>query len=252
MIKIDYDPKEFREIDGKLGRLSEELGRDTLRKAVNDTARETHAKIIRDMPQFVDRPKQITLKSLYVKFASGNRLDAFIEFKAYAGKKIFSKHWLSSMVFGGDRRDKGLEKALRHFNMLPAGYMAVPTKDVRTDGYGNVPGGYVTAIISFLRIDMSSTQNRPRGKLNARQWRTQIRRQKRFFVVRVGEKNNLSPGIYEYRSSNGGRAIRKVFNFLPVTYKQTFPFFDIASKFARSRLVQRFNDRFDSIIRGSR
>ncbi|MGZ3733167.1 MAG: hypothetical protein ACXU9U_05465, partial [Parachlamydiaceae bacterium] len=143
MIKIEYDPKELNNIISKVEELGKQVGKDTLRKAVNDTARETQQKIIRDMPQFIDRPKDITLKSLYVKFASGDRLDAYIEFKAFAGKKIFSKHWLSSLVFGGQRRDKGLEVALRTFNMLPDGYMAVPTKDVRTDGYGNVPGGYV-------------------------------------------------------------------------------------------------------------
>lgn len=251
MFTIQYDPKEFKELKEKVSGLEKLLQRDTVRKSINDVARETHEKIIRDMPNYVDIPKPITLKSLYVQFASGNRLAAFIEFKAYAGKKIYSQHWLAPLVFGIERRDKGLEIALRSFGLLAPGYKAVPTKDVRTDGFGNVPGGYVTSIISYLRIDLSSTQNRPRGNLSARQWQTQVRKQKRFFVVPVGTKNSLSPGIYEYRAAFGGKAVRKVFSFSRVgPYKARFPFFQLTQDFASARFIQRFRERLDAALKG--
>ncbi|MGZ3742723.1 MAG: hypothetical protein ACXVB1_00220 [Pseudobdellovibrionaceae bacterium] len=204
------------------------------------------------MPKYIDRPKDITLKSLTTNFASGNKIEAGIEFKARAGKKIYAKHWLSSMVFGGERRDKGLERALRAFGLLPQGYMAIPTRDIRTDGYGNVPNGYVTSIISYLKTDLSGTQNRPGGKLNQRQRARERKRRAKFFVVPIGVKNNLSPGIYEYQVRFGGRAVRKVFEFQRVSYRATFPFFTIAADFAKVNLVQRFNERFEKLMRGDK
>lgn len=231
-----------------LAGLSGEEANNVVRKALNDTTRELHRKMIREIPNYVDRPRPITARSLYARYASGTKLEAGIEFKSYLGKGYIKQHWLWAMVHGGSRRDKGLERALRTFNMLPAGYMAIPTKDVRTDGYGNVPGGYVTAILSYLRTDMSNTQNRPAGKLNRRQWTRQIRRQKRFFIVQIGQRNPLPPGIYEYRGMASGRATRRVFDFKPVSYRATFPFYDIAMRFSRETLFKRIEERFKNVM----
>lgn len=242
-IKISYDEKQYELIQDRLNLLEKNLQQEVIRKSVNDVTRSLHEKLTRDIPKYIDRPKQITIKSLYAIFASAKRgtLTASVEFKSFAGKKIYARHWLYALVHGKDRRDKGLEVALKEYGYLPAGYQAVPTNEVRTDGYGNIPGGLTTSIISFLRVDRSGTQN-----ASAKSSKSNKRR--KFFIVKIGQRNNLPPGIYEYRDSFGRRAIRKVFIFTPVKYKKRYPFYETAMLFASEKIKQVLFKRVEEAI----
>lgn len=235
-IKVEFDKKAFAIADKQLAGLSSKSQREIMQKSINDTVREMHAEMKRQIPKFVDRPKAITLNSLYAQFANSKFLNGFIEFKARAGKKILKMHWLAPLVFGGKRSDKGLDKILRAFNILPAGYEAIPTKDIRTDGYGNVRGNYVSKMISFLKLDLSGTQNRnsKKPKRSKQQW----------FVARFNNTQKIRPGIYEYAEGGLGRRVKMVFMFRQVTYRKTFPFFETAQTFAAKYLPQRVMERF--------
>lgn len=248
MFKIDITSQNLDAIKKQLDELRGDKQAETLRKALNDTTRALHEHMTKQIPTYVDRPKAVTLRSLYPSFASAKRkdLEAGIEFRSWIGKKILSRHWLAAMVFGGARRDKGFDKVLRMYNILPAGFMAVPTEAVRTDGHGNAPGTLVVQIISWLRIDPTGTQNRTGlryGEMDARQ-RRRYRSANRFFVVRVGERSNLKPGIYRYKVANGTRTQpERVYEFLRVSYRSTFPFFDIAQRFATPFLMSSIRER---------
>lgn len=253
-IKIKYDDKAFQEAEANLRRIEDVVVRkEVLVKALNDTARGLVNSHKNRIVEFVDRPKKFTINSLFAWFANKSRLDASVEYKARVHKKILKQHWLAPLVFGGTRSDKGLDIALHAFRVMPADYQAIPMPDVQTDGYGNVAPGLVKQIISFLRVDLSDTQNRTRRSVNAGQRRREVKRKARFFVVAVGSVNNLSPGIYEYRAMFGGRAVRKVFSFhRKAIYQRKFPFFEESMKYVSTFFPTRVEERVRDYFVGGR
>lgn len=246
MIKVTYEQKNFEKAKAMLNAVNDKSQKLILRKSVNDTARQTLNYIKGLIPKYVDRPKPITMRSLYARFANKDRIDATIEFKAAAGKKLYMQHWLAPMVFGVNRRPKGLDAALKAYGLLPDGYYAVPTKDIRTDGFGNVRGPYVSAMISYLRIDRSGTQNRSRKKK-----RINVKK-KRWFVARPNNKQNIKPGIYEWRYTAFGKALRMVYSFERTSYRKIFPFFDLGLKYSAQQLFVNLKTRIDeAVLNGS-
>ncbi len=244
MIKLDIDDVAFKSVMAQLSVLTEDPARDSLRKSLNDTARELQAHMRRKIDFWIDRPKDITKNSLYSQFATNTKLESKIFFKNFAGKKTYKNHWLSSLIKGGSRSDKALESALKTFGILPRGYNAIPVEDVRTDGFGNIGRGISQDIISWLRIDYSGTQNVPVNFSNDRQRQRYNKRKNRYFVVSVGSRNNLSPGIYQYRSMFGSRGVRMIFMFVPsVSYGVMFPFENIAREFSLKILPERLRTR---------
>lgn len=240
-VKVEFNKEDLAKVKDLLGKLSEEQQRSLMVKSINDSVRTLHASMKGELAQFIDRPKQITLNSLKAGYANSQFLNGFIEFKEFLGKQQLKRHWLAPLVFGGERSDKGLDKALRAAGILPGGKVAVPTKDIRTDGYGNVPGPYVTKMISYLRIDQSNTQNRSRKK-------KQRRNDAKWFVMREGN-NRMKPGIYEYREGGLGRKVRMVFMFESVRYRKTYPFFEKAQEYANSIMTSRLVERIRNVFR---
>lgn len=253
-IKVEFYDKELRDIELELSRIEKVVDRKAVVvKSINDVARNLVAKHKRDLPKHFDRPKNFTINSLYAQFANSKWLFASIEYKARAGKKILKQHWLAPSVFGGTRRDKGLDIALKAFNVIPPDYQAIPTDDIQTDGHGNVPAGLVKQIISYLRVDLSGTQNRVTGRMNANQRRLELKRKARFFVVPIGSTNNMSPGIYEYRAMFGGRAVRKLFSFAKApTYEPRFPFFETSKQFVETMLPKRIMERVEAYLKSGK
>lgn len=244
-MKIEFNKRELDRALKTLDNLDSKSQREILVKSVNDSLRSTLEMMRSDLPKFIDRPKAITLRSLYVAFMSTSNLkNAFIAFKFNLGKKEAGHHWVAPLVFGGRGKEKGLDKILKSFGILPDGYTAIPTKDIRLDGYGNVRGKYVTKMISYLKINMDTTQNRNSKNESKRRKQTM----QRWFIVRINNNNKIKPGIYESGGSSFNRKVRMVFMFKKVSYKKIYPFFETAQAYASKLLQLRISERFKSAM----
>jgi hypothetical protein len=238
MVKIELDHN-IDTIRAKLSKIEQKKWPKILAYAANESGFYAKNKVYKEMQRVIDKPRPFTLNSLFVKKVSAKDADTTLMWRPGSTSGNSAGKYLIPQVTGGQRHEKGFEKLLRISGILPVGYYVIPTKDAPDDGYGNVPGPYLVRILSYLRAFRDRLQNRNLDKEKA------VKKKLQYFVVRPGQKSYLSPGIYERLSMFGG-AIRKLFFFsTKATYKQKFPFYEIANNAAK----EKFNEKLDEGIR---
>lgn len=245
-------------------KLSAEItGLDQLLKRLNAVSKDKWGKILADasnetgfylvnkfkveMPKYLDRPKPFTLNALYVMKAGTNRglTEATVAFRDRGGKANFAGHYLLPQVEGGSRQFKRFEMALQYSGLIPMGTYVVPSAFVKLDAYGNVPGGYITRMLSALRAlsEVGYTANRKVGK------RTR-NKMLEYYVVSFGvirggsgapQRTTLADGIYEKHA--GERKLYQVFHFVHrLSYKPRFPWYEIGQKAARAKFPEKLDE----------
>lgn len=182
------------------------------RLTINDLAFD----VLRSTGKLVDRsfsnPTPYTKRAFYVKKATRGNLVATVERKR--GQR--GKHYLEVQQKGGPRPLTGLERLLvrrlKYSGIIGA---VVPTKGLRRNRYGNIPGGTLNRILSNVQAQGDRANN---TTANSRK-RSTARRRAEYFVPRDGSK--LSAGVYERR----GKKIRKVLAFSDAAprYAARFP-----------------------------
>jgi hypothetical protein len=274
-IEIVYDSSmvEFK-IESDLPQLEEILSRVEPKelpfitsRALNKTAERALGVVQRRIVQDIDRPTPFAIKSIFVRAARKNRLEATIEWRQYSGRTFGAGRALFPQAFGGDRKQKGFEKALQASRLIPPGAYAVPSGEVPKDSFGNVPASFYVRILSFLRADRSGTQNAPVGRVSekakgnraaAARYRQKKRdRLSKFFVVSggvilgsesktTGGRTRLPDGIYERIPSAFGAATRALFFYeRSVKYRVIFPFEETVSRYVSTIIQSEFETAID-------
>lgn len=179
--------------------------------AINMTMKQVKADMRSEMERIFDAPTPFTLNSLQTyPFATKEELTAVLRFRDFAGKGTPAGKYLAPEIYGGARRQKSFEKALSNAGLLPAGMFAVPAKPggpanegAPLDQYGNIKGSYLNRMLSYLRANRDSTQNRSqtskRRRSRAAQW----------FVINT-EGKGLPMGIYERKAGVAHMVIKYV------------------------------------------
>lgn len=98
-----------------------------------------------------DRPTPYVLNSFHVDTATKDRLEVTIQPKYFGGKGVDPQNVLQAEVFGGARKAKRFEVALRRIGVLPAGFMAVPGRGAPLDAYGNLRGSFIVTLLSYFQ-----------------------------------------------------------------------------------------------------
>lgn len=98
---------------------------------------------------------------------------------------------------GGQRNSQSLERFLIAKGWLPAGFKAIPADSMPRDTYGNPKRTEVSRILTELNSGISGAAGSTR----------------RVFVIRVGQRSHLSPGIYRIKSKSKGAAIMPLYLF---------------------------------------
>jgi hypothetical protein len=104
-----------------------------------------------------DRPTPFIEQSIWVgKRATREDLHAEVGPRYYGGKSVDPEKVLLAEAFGGVRRPKRFEVALRRAGVLPQNMAAVPARWVTTDpatadGYGGVKGSFIVRLLSYLQ-----------------------------------------------------------------------------------------------------
>ena len=116
--------------------------------ALTRTAQDVQPAIKKEMTRAFDRPTNYTLNSTFLKRATRNNLEARVWLKDNAtGKGTPADRYLAPQIFGGERRQKGLERALQAARLMPAGYVAMPAVGAQLDANGNVKRSQIVQIL---------------------------------------------------------------------------------------------------------
>jgi hypothetical protein len=219
--------------------LSGQQAREAYAKALNDTGYQVRRDMQSAITQRFDRPTPFILRSPKVLPATADQLVVTVAptYQSALGSKggkvgVDPQQVLQAQEFGGQRRDKRSEVALRRAGILPAGFqLAIPARPFpgSEDGYGNLRGPFLVQLISYFqafgeqgyRANMTdrTRANLARGGTAARLAKVagpQLGR--RYFVsygkmrgdartTRTGEADarasNLAPGIWAVLGSTG-------------------------------------------------
>ena len=206
-------------------------------KALNDTGFEIRRAMQDEMRAVFDRPTDYILRSPFVRMATAARLSVTIEPTYMGGKGIDPQKILDAQTWGGRRRDKRSEVALKRAGILPAGYQTAIPDEARggpypgsDDGKGNLRGPFLVQLISYFqafgeqgyKANMSD-----KGYLRVHRG-TKKQAGRRYFVTygktrggpRITQKGDqdertahLAPGIWA-ASGTGGADVRPVLMFV--------------------------------------
>jgi len=157
-IKLDAKVAGQAEVLRVLHGLSGEQAGRAYAKALNDTGFEIHRAMQAEMRAVFDNPTDYILRSPRVRMAKPDKLSVTIEPAYMGGKGVDPQKILNAQSWGGCRRDKRSEVALRRAGILPNGYQtAIPSDRYggpypgSDDGRGNLKGSFLVQIISYLQ-----------------------------------------------------------------------------------------------------
>jgi hypothetical protein len=153
--------------------------------AITKTAQDIPVAMGREAGSVFSRPRPFTTGAgaMYVKSATKQSLTA------EAGYKDIQARYLKWQIGGGDRVQKGFERALTGMGMLPAGYLTTPGEGIKLDAFGNIPRAQIIQILGQLKSGVSVFAGR--GKRMSRQG---------LFIILPGatapQARHLTPGIW--------------------------------------------------------
>ena len=206
-------------------------------KALNDTGFEIRRAMQDEMRAVFDRPTDYILRSPRVRMATAVKLSVTIEPTYIGGKGIDPQKILDAQIWGGRRRDKRSEVALKRAGILPAGYQtAIPSDDRggpypgSDDGKGNLRGAFLVQLISYFHAfgEQGYTANMSAKGYQRVHRGTKKQAGRRYFVAygktrggpRITQKGeqdertaHLAPGIWAV-SGTGGALVRPVLMFV--------------------------------------
>ncbi len=196
----------------QLKRLSGPEAAQAYASSLNDVAFKVRTAMRSEFAKAFDRPTPYILSSVYVDKATPARLSATIKPTYFGGKGVDPQSILQAQEFGGPRRDKRSEVALRRAGILPAGFQtAIPETPYpgSDDGRGNLKGSFLLQLLSDFQA--MGEQGYPANMTDKGRKRvhkgTKTRTGRRYFVayggLRSGKTSHLAPGIWAASGTHG-------------------------------------------------
>ena len=205
-----------------------------------------------EMARVFDRPVPYTLDSMFVKGATKTSLEAKVWLKDNPfGKGTPADRYLAPQIFGGERRQKGMERALQAARLMLPNQFAVPAAGAQLDANGNVKRSQIVQILSQLRAQLGAGYE-SRGSNSAASRRAVARQGQTYFAIPVATRG-LHPGVYLKKRFAHGTAIRPVFLFVSsVRYRPLLRFFEVGEAAARSAFPRNFDIEMKKAIASAR
>lgn len=177
-------------------------------------------------------------KGVFVSAARTSSLEATVGIKDQ-GARATPAHYLRDHINAGERGNKPMELAMRSMGILPAGWLAVPSKDgVQRDAYGNVSKATLGRILRAI----SQKQTTTRGAIASR-----------IFVLKPGVRSHLAPGIWSATRVGDQSVIKPVFLFVnEASYRKVLDLQKIVGEVVRRDLDAEFRAAFNEAIRTAR
>lgn len=240
-------------------------------KALNDSAFAARATIQKEMDDVFDRVTPYIRRGVIVQPATPDKLKAWAGPTYLGGKGVDPQKILQAEVFGGPRRLKRSEVALRNAGILPSGYVTVPGASCPLDGYGNIKGSFIVQLISYFKAfreqGFKSNMTDKRKKSLAKFGKSERGYKTIGGVVYIlslrslpGGKGvhdamnktmHLAPGIWA-KSGIHGSTVRPILMFVKGTnYAARLDIFDQPVKDALAKFEPRFRYHMRNIIEGA-
>jgi hypothetical protein len=200
-------------------------------KALNMTAVQVKEALVQNMRSTFDRPTPYTLNAPYVKFAKAKDLKAQILLREFGGKSR-SEQYLLVQTYGGDRRIKSFESALRAARVLPDGMYAVPGQRAPLDAYGNISAGFIVQMLSYFKAfgQQGYRANITDKKKAAMAKGTKKKRGVTYFAIHE-PRRGLRPGIYRQTAFAFGNSVEPMMIFVrKPAYKKLLQWDEIAKR----------------------
>ncbi|MGO4608413.1 hypothetical protein AB4142_18950 [Variovorax sp. 2RAF20] len=221
-MRLDLKLQGLDSVRESLGKLSGKQARTAYAAALNDAGFQVRRVMRNEIRSVFDRPTPYVANSVYVRKATAERMSVAIEPTYYGGKGIDPQQILQAQEFGGTRRDKRSEVALRRAGILPSGFQtAIPRIPYpgSDDGRGNLRGSFIVQLLSYFQ---TFGEQGYRANMTARR-RANVHRGtarqagRRYFVaygrLRSGATAHLAPGIWA-ASGTHGSDLRPVLMFV--------------------------------------
>lgn len=194
-----------------------------------------------------DRPVALTRHSVRYRKATKDYLltDIYIEDDVTKGTP--PAKYLAAEVFGGARRAKRHEVALRAAGILGHSEFAVPGRGAPVDSFGNLKGGIIEQMLSQLQAAEHHAGYLANETTTSRK-RAGARRNARFFYARGGK--GLRRGIYIKQGSK----VRSFLIFVEAapTYRRRYKFGDAFIRHAQRHFGENFANRFNRMVANGR
>jgi len=222
-VTLKLDPSSLKGVQSQLAKLSGQQAKQAYAEGLNDGGFQARREWQREMRDQFDRPTPYILKSVYVRKATPDRLGVKIEPTYFGGKGVDPQKILQAQEFGGARRDKRSEVALRRIGILPSGFQtAIPENPLpgSHDGRGNIRGPFLVQLLSYFH---AMGEQGYRANMTAKRKAqihkgTKTREGVRYFVsyghLRGGATQHLAPGIWA-STGRDGFIVRPVLMFVP-------------------------------------
>jgi hypothetical protein len=124
-----------------------------MRNAINDTARDSKARGEMEVMKVFDRPTPLVQRPFFVRRATLENLQAQVAVKNVFGRfGAALENALEPHIPGypRTREPKGMERALRNAGLLGPNEWLVPSRSMRLNQYGNVPGSTASKMLNDM------------------------------------------------------------------------------------------------------
>lgn len=254
MIKVNVDISDFR------NRLRAELGsegrviRSATLRALNSAGFSAMQAAEKEILKIFDRPTPWIQKGVRYTKARYNNLEVKIGFDLWGNKSgVTASQVLNAEIWGGSRRLKRHEVALRRMGILPEGMTIVPGEAAKLDAYGNMQSGQIVQILSWFQAFgeqgyRANMNNSGKSRLMRGSKKAGSRGFSYFVLKKLHGK--LLPGIYQrYEFATSGvrkaqitdTSVKPVMIFVRTThYKRRFDFFNLTERAAKLEFDKQF------------
>jgi hypothetical protein len=189
-----------------------------------------------EMRRVFENPTPYALNALFLRPATPAKLEAkvWVKDKADAGKGTPAEYFLGPGVFGGKRRLKRFESALRRIGVLLPGMAVVPGGGAKLDQFGNADRGEMIQVLSALQAfgEVGYRANATKKTSAKLAKGTKDKGGLTYFVLRH-KRGRLRPGIYKRLTSTQGVSLIYAFVREP-RYDKRWDFFKVAERTARA------------------
>lgn len=189
--------------------------------------------VVAELPRRLDRPTAYTLGATRVEPSTVSSLAARVAVKDKGAAGTAPEHYLVPEVFGGPRREKRFERALRYAGILQRGEFAVPGRRAALDAAGNL-----------VRLELADVLAAAGARAPGR----------RAGKARQAAQRSVFAGAIHGRRGVWRRVERKVepvliFARSVPSYRTRVDFADIVRRIAEAEFAPEFQRAADAIVR---
>ena len=130
--------------------------------ALTRTAQATRDRLTKEIPRVFENPTPFTRRSVASSRATKTSMTAAVFLKDKATRGTPAGKYLLPQIHGGQRRQKGAERALRSMGLIGAKDYAVPGPAAKLNQYGNMTKAQVKRMLTALRSGGRVTTSRGR------------------------------------------------------------------------------------------